>query len=73
MAYGMTENLGLTALRGDEWLAHAGSVGRGFRDIDIHVVDDHGREKRRFQGVSHMTTAGRWVRASSARSTYAPR
>ncbi|EUA49867.1 AMP-binding enzyme family protein [Mycobacterium xenopi 3993] len=31
MAYGMTENLGLTALRGDEWLAHPGSVGRGFR------------------------------------------
>ncbi|MFN8100119.1 MAG: AMP-binding protein [Mycobacterium sp.] len=43
MAYGMTENLGLTALRGDEWLAHAGSVGRGFRDTEIRVVDDHGR------------------------------
>jgi len=42
MAYGMTENLGLTALRGDEWLEHPGSVGRGFRDTDIRVVDDHG-------------------------------
>jgi bile acid-coenzyme A ligase len=42
MAYGMTENLGLTALRGDEWLNHPGSVGRGFRDTDIRVVDDHG-------------------------------
>jgi bile acid-coenzyme A ligase len=42
MAYGMTENLGLTALRGDEWLDHPGSVGRGFRDTDIRVVDDHG-------------------------------
>jgi len=42
MAYGMTENLGLTALRGDEWLQHPGSVGRGFRDTDIRVVDDHG-------------------------------
>jgi bile acid-coenzyme A ligase len=42
MAYGMTENLGLTALRGDEWLLHPGSVGRGFRDTDIRVVDDDG-------------------------------
>jgi bile acid-coenzyme A ligase len=44
MAYGMTENLGLTALRGDEWLAHPGSVGRGFRETDIRVVDDRGEE-----------------------------
>ena len=43
MAYGMTENLGLTALRGDEWLAHPGSVGRGFRDTEIRVVDDAGK------------------------------
>jgi bile acid-coenzyme A ligase len=42
MAYGMTENLGLTALRGDEWLEHPGSVGRGFRDTDIRVVGDDG-------------------------------
>ncbi|MFD0853780.1 class I adenylate-forming enzyme family protein, partial [Actinomadura adrarensis] len=28
MAYGMTEGFGLTALRGDEWLTHEGSVGR---------------------------------------------
>ncbi|ORA21012.1 class I adenylate-forming enzyme family protein [Mycobacterium arosiense] len=38
-AYGMTENLGLTALRGDEWLAHPGSVGRGFRDTEIRILD----------------------------------
>jgi bile acid-coenzyme A ligase len=38
-AYGMTENLGLTALRGDEWLAHRGSVGRGFRDTEIRILD----------------------------------
>jgi bile acid-coenzyme A ligase len=42
MAYGMTENLGLTALRGDEWLAHPGSVGRGFRDTEIRILDPHG-------------------------------
>ena len=38
-AYGMTENLGLTALRGDEWLAHPGSVGRGFRDTEVRILD----------------------------------
>ena len=42
MAYGMTENLGLTALRGDEWLEHPGSVGRGFRDTEIRILDDRG-------------------------------
>ncbi|GAA3221802.1 class I adenylate-forming enzyme family protein [Actinocorallia longicatena] len=39
MAYGMTENLGLTALRGDEWLEHPGSVGRGFRGTEIRILD----------------------------------
>ena len=42
MAYGMTENLGLTSLRGDEWLAHPGSVGRGFRDTEIRILDPAG-------------------------------
>jgi bile acid-coenzyme A ligase len=42
MAYGMTENLGLTALRGDEWLTHPGSVGRGFRDTEIRILDADG-------------------------------
>lgn len=39
MAYGMTENLGLTALRGDEWLTHPGSVGRSFRDTEVRILD----------------------------------
>src|SRR3984957_638748 len=38
-AYGMTENLGLTALRGDEWLAHPGSGGRGFRGTEVRILD----------------------------------
>ena len=42
MAYGMTENLGLTALRGDEWLTHPGSVGRGFRDTEVRILDSDG-------------------------------
>jgi bile acid-coenzyme A ligase len=44
MAYGMTEQLGLTSLRGDEWLSHEGSVGRGFRDTDIKILDGDGNE-----------------------------
>jgi bile acid-coenzyme A ligase len=43
-AYGMTENLGLTALRGDEWLAHPGSVGRGFRDTEVRVLGPDGND-----------------------------
>jgi len=39
MAYGMTEGLGITAIRGDEWLSHRGSVGRGHRDTEIRVCD----------------------------------
>jgi len=42
MAYGMTENLGLTALRGDEWLQHPGSVGRGFRDTEVRILGEDG-------------------------------
>lgn len=44
MAYGMTENLGLTALRGDEWLEHPGSVGRGFRDTELKILDENRQE-----------------------------
>lgn len=40
MAYGMTEQLGLTALTGEEWLTHQGSVGRGFRDTEITILDE---------------------------------
>ncbi|MBV9485489.1 MAG: AMP-binding protein [Frankiaceae bacterium] len=44
MAYGMTEQLGLTSLRGDEWLTHEGSVGRGFRDTEIKILDEDQNE-----------------------------
>jgi bile acid-coenzyme A ligase len=43
MAYGMTEQLGLTSLRGDEWLDHPGSVGRGFRDTEVRIQSGDGR------------------------------
>jgi bile acid-coenzyme A ligase len=44
MAYGMTEGLGLTALRGDEWMTHQGSVGRGFRETELRILDRDGND-----------------------------
>ncbi|HUN31848.1 MAG TPA: AMP-binding protein [Trebonia sp.] len=44
MAYGMTEGLGLTALRGDEWMSHQGSVGRGIRGTEVRILADDGTE-----------------------------
>ncbi|MCU1486392.1 MAG: AMP-dependent synthetase and ligase [Actinomycetia bacterium] len=44
MAYGMTEGLGITALRGDEWMTHRGSVGRGHRGTEVRIYDTDGAE-----------------------------
>lgn len=44
MAYGMTEALGLAAIRGDEWLAHRGSVGRGFRQTELRILGPDGAD-----------------------------
>ncbi len=44
MAYGMTEAIGTTALDGQEWLAHEGSVGRGQNGTEIRVLDEEGSE-----------------------------
>ncbi|HLM18077.1 MAG TPA: AMP-binding protein, partial [Acidimicrobiia bacterium] len=43
-SYGMTEGIGLCAIRGDEWLEHPGSVGRGFRGTEIKILDEEGAE-----------------------------
>ncbi|MGW0683960.1 class I adenylate-forming enzyme family protein [Streptomyces sp. NPDC002754] len=44
MAYGMTEGLGITALRADEWMAHQGSVGRPLRATELRILDPEGKE-----------------------------
>jgi bile acid-coenzyme A ligase len=44
MAYGMTELVGITALRGDEWMTHPGSVGRGFNGTEMRILDGAGNE-----------------------------
>jgi len=44
MAYGMTEAIGITALRGDEWMHHRGSIGLGLRGTEIRILDSDGRQ-----------------------------
>lgn len=41
--YGSTEGIGAARIRGDEWLEHPGSVGRGHL-TDIRILDPEGRE-----------------------------
>jgi len=42
MSYGMSEGLGITAIRADEWMQRQGSVGRPARDSQIRVLDTDG-------------------------------
>jgi bile acid-coenzyme A ligase len=42
MSYGMSEGLGVTAIRADEWMERQGSVGRPARDTQIRVIDADG-------------------------------
>lgn len=42
-AYGATEAIGHTSIRGDEWLEHPGSVGRP-QDCEIRILDESGEE-----------------------------
>lgn len=37
--FGTTENFGATVIRGDEWLAHPGSVGRPMVDSELKILD----------------------------------
>jgi len=40
--YGSAENVGYTLIRGDEWLAHRGSVGRMQGNAHIAIFDENG-------------------------------
>jgi bile acid-coenzyme A ligase len=42
MSYGMSEGLGLCVIRGDEWLAHPGSVGRPWGATTLRIVGPDG-------------------------------
>lgn len=40
--YSMTEMIGMTVIRGDEWLKHRGSVGKPYGGCKIEVRDENG-------------------------------
>lgn len=42
--YSMSEMIGMTFIRGDEWLKHPGSVGRPFGGCKISVRDENGEQ-----------------------------
>jgi bile acid-coenzyme A ligase len=44
-AFGSTEAIGLITIRGDEWLAHPGSIGRPFL-TEVRILDADGEEAR---------------------------
>ncbi|MDG2029176.1 MAG: AMP-binding protein [Acidimicrobiales bacterium] len=44
MAYGSSEGLGLTVVTGDQWMVREGTVGQGFREAEICILDDDGVE-----------------------------
>ena len=43
-AYGMSEALGITAARGDEYLEHQGTVGRGLHGTEVRILDPMGED-----------------------------
>jgi bile acid-coenzyme A ligase len=44
MAYGMSEQLGITAIRADEWMDRQGSVGRPVRDTEVRILGPDGKD-----------------------------
>jgi len=42
MTYGSSEQIGIVACRGDEWLAHPGTVGRGMGETEVRIVGPDG-------------------------------
>jgi bile acid-coenzyme A ligase len=44
MTYGSSEGAGVVATRGDEWLEHPGTLGRGWGGTEVKVLDSEGKE-----------------------------
>ena len=42
LTYGASERHGYVCCRGDEWLEHPGTVGRGYMGTDIRIIGDEG-------------------------------
>ena len=61
MAYGMTEGLGITALCGDEWMSHEGSVGRPIRDTELRILGPGGNPMPNHEIGEIYLRSGEWV------------
>jgi bile acid-coenzyme A ligase len=57
--YGATEDIGVTLVRGDEWLAHPGTVGRGVLTQIAIMDDDRRRVAPGTVGMVFMRSPGR--------------
>ena len=44
VTYGASERHGYVCCRGDEWLEHPGTVGRGYMGTEIRILDEEGAE-----------------------------
>ena len=44
LSYGASEMHGLVICRGDEWLEHPGTLGRGFNETEIRILDPTGND-----------------------------
>ncbi|HEX9888787.1 MAG TPA: AMP-binding protein [Nitriliruptorales bacterium] len=74
--YGGAEGFGNTVIRGDEWLAHEGSIGRPVAGVEVRVLDEDGREPPRGEvGGIYVRRAGGEVRnpyVGAPAPTYTP-
>ncbi len=43
LSYGSSENAGLVTCRGDQWLAHPGTLGQGFTDTEVCIMGPDGQ------------------------------
>jgi bile acid-coenzyme A ligase len=43
LSYGSSEAAGLVICRGDQWLQHPGTLGRGFTDTEVRIIGPHGQ------------------------------
>ena len=42
MSYGASEMIGIVVCRGDEWLAHPGTLGRGMGETEVAILGPAG-------------------------------
>lgn len=58
--YSMTEIIGLTCIRGDQWLKHRGSIGLPVGEGNISIRDNEGKELPTYTvGEIYMTSPGK--------------